>query len=384
MKIRTMIFAGLLLAVILAGCSASNVDEPATEETAATTETATGETAIEYDLGLADDGYFEGVIAEKYIKMPKDWEKYTVDEAVYTVSDEDLQNELDYFKSAYQLTLEVDRPAQDGDVVNISYEGSINGVPFTGGTSTDYDLELGSDSFIDGFEDQIVGHSKGDEFDVTVMFPDGYPSTTDRETGETEIPLANQEAVFHVVLNSVSQYDVTDADVADIMSGYTLEDGTPVTTVDLLKQYAEEGLRMQQVSANVQDYFIKNATLKRDIDKLVDANLETNRQYITNEAEMYGMDVNTYVSTYSESASLDDYIESMRSDVEDNVKLSLCAQYMAEKQDYKPTEEEVRAYIGDNYDTQVETYGAGPLAQECLYNKIMGTYCQEVYQRSIA
>ena len=233
-----------ILAVISAACIAltacgKNVTDASTSETA---ETATSETAsaVEYDLGLDDDGYFRDVTASKYIKMPKNYKEYTVSKDVYAVTDEEIQSELDYFQSNYKLTTEVtDRAAQEGDVVNIDYEGTVDGVAFTGGTTEDYDLELGSNTFIDGFEEQIVGHNTGDSFDVTVTFPDGYSSTTDRTTGEQTIELANREAVFHVTLNKISQYSMTDADVAGLMSGYKLQDGTAVTTVALLREYVE-------------------------------------------------------------------------------------------------------------------------------------------------
>lgn len=65
-----------------------------------------------------------------------------------------------------------DRAAQSGDTVNIDYSGAVGGVAFTGGTATGYDLTLGSHTFIDGFEDQIIGHNIGDTFDVTVTFPE--------------------------------------------------------------------------------------------------------------------------------------------------------------------------------------------------------------------
>ena len=79
----------------------------------------------------------------------------------------------------------------------------MDGVAFTGGTATGYDLTLGSGSFIDGFEDQIIGHNVGDTFDVTVTFPDGYGDSTDAE-GNT-ITLSGKEAVFSVTLNSISE-----------------------------------------------------------------------------------------------------------------------------------------------------------------------------------
>ena len=292
---------------------------------------------------------------------------------------------MDYFQSNYKLTTEVtDRVAQEGDVVNIDYEGTVDGVAFTGGTTEDYDLELGSNTFIDGFEEQIVGHNTGDSFDVTVTFSDGYSSTTDRTTGEQTIELANKEAVFHVTLNKISQYSMTDADVAGIMSGYKLQDGTAVTTVAMLREYVEENLRMNKIQNEIEQYFIDNVKLKKDTTDLVNLSLKTNLKYVENEATAYNMDLETFVQTYSNYKTSEEYSESLRSQTEENVLLSLVAQYLAEEQDYKPSVDEVKAYIGGNYDNAVDTYGAGPLAQECMYNKIMGNYCIDVYERSAA
>lgn len=381
--------ARLILAIAGAACIAltacsKDTADAATSETA---ETATSETAstVEYDLGLDDNGYFRDVTASKYIKMPKDYKKYTVSEDVYAVTDDEIQSELDYFQSNYKLTTEVtDRAAQDGDVVNIAYEGTVDGVAFTGGTTESYDLELGSDTFIDGFEDQIIGHNTGDSFDVTVTFPDGYGSTTDRTTGEQTIELSNKEAVFHVTLNKISVYSMTDADVASIMGSYKLQDGTAVTTVDLLRDYVEENLRMNKIESEVEQYFIDNVKVKKDTTDLVNLSLETNLKYVENEASAYNMDLETFVQTYSNYSSSAEYSESLRSQTEENILLSLVAQYLAEEQGYKPSLDEVKAYIGSNYDNAVDTYGAGPLAQECMYNKIMGNYCIDVYERSIA
>ena len=196
--------------------------------------------------------------------------------------------------------------------------------------------------------------------------------------------MSNKEAVFHVTLNSINQYDLEDADVADIMYGKSLQDGTPVETVDTLRAYTEETLRMNQITSNVQQYFIDNVKIKRDDTRLVEFYLETNRSYVEQQAEAYGMDVETFVSTNSDYATLDDYIESLRSLAEENVLLSLVAQYMAEDQDYIPTEDEVRAFIGDTYDDEAELYGKGTLAHELLYNQMMGQYCLRVYENSVS
>lgn len=378
-KFISLVIAGMF-ALSLAACSNSSVDT--TEES--TGENATSESA-EYDLGLDDNGYFRDVIAKKYISMPRGWEDYTVSTDTYSVSDEDIDSEMQAFATYYKLTTPIEgRAAQTGDVVDINYEGSVNGVPFTGGTANNYLLELGSGQFIDGFEDQIVGHSAGDEFDVTVTFPDGYGITTDRETGENEIDLSNAQAVFHVTLNEIEGYNIEDADVADIMYGKTLEDGTDVNTVETLREYTEETLRMNAITSVVQQYFIDNVKVNRDDTRLVNYYLETNRNYITAEAAAYNMDADTYVANNSDYQNLDDYIDGLRQTAEENVLLSLVAQYMAEEQDYIPTEDEVRNFIGDTYDDEAELYGKGTLAHELLYNKVMGEYCVQVYQNSLA
>lgn len=377
-KFISLVIAGMF-ALSLAACSNSSVDT--TEES--TGENATSESA-EYDLGLDDNGYFRDVIAKKYISMPRGWEDYTVSTDTYSVSDEDIDSEMQAFATYYKLTTPIEgRAAQTGDVVDINYEGSVNGVPFTGGTANNYLLELGSGQFIDGFEDQIVGHSAGDEFDVTVTFPDGYGTTTDRETGENEIDLSNAQAVFHVTLNEIEEYNIEDADVADIMYGKTLEDGTDVNTVETLREYTEETLRMNAITSVVQQYFIDNVKVNRDDARLVNYYLETNRNYITAEAAAYNMDADTYVADNSDYQTLDDYIDSLQQTAEENVLLSLVAQYMAEEQDYVPTEDEVRNFIGDTYDDEAELYGKGTLAHELLYNKVMGEYCVQVYQNSL-
>lgn len=377
-KFISLVIAGMLT-LSLAACSNSSADT--TEES--TSETATSESA-EYDLGLDDNGYFRDVIAKKYISMPRGWEDYTVSADTYSVSDEDIDSEMQAFATYYKLTTPIEgRAAQTGDVVDINYEGSVNGVPFTGGTANNYLLELGSGQFIDGFEDQIIGHSAGDEFDVTVTFPDGYGTTTDRETGENEIDLSNAQAVFHVTLNEIEEYNIEDADVADIMYGKTLEDGTDVNTVETLREYTEETLRMNAITSVVQQYFIDNVEINRDDSRLVNYYLETNRNYIAAEAAAYSMDADTYVASNSDYQTLDDYIDSLQQTAEENVLLSLVAQYMAEEQNYVPTEDEVRDFIGDTYDDEAELYGKGTLAHELLYNKVMGEYCVQVYQNSL-
>ena len=124
-----------------------------------------------------------------------------VKEAV-EVTDEDVDADLERKRNdnAREITVE-GRAAENGDIANINFEGFVDGVAFEGGKGEDHDLELGSGSFIPGFEDQIVGHNIGDEFDVNVTFPEEYTEE-----------LAGKDAVFKVKLNGIKTKELPELD----------------------------------------------------------------------------------------------------------------------------------------------------------------------------
>lgn len=135
------------------------------------------------------------------------------------VNNDDLEKEISKLqeRNARLVTVEDDTAAQMGDLVNIDFEGSIDGKLFEGGSAKDAPLELGKKQFIDGFEEQVAGHKIGDEFDVKVTFPENYHVKN----------LANKEAVFKTKLNKIQKKElpeVNDDFVKDISEFDTLKD----------------------------------------------------------------------------------------------------------------------------------------------------------------
>ncbi len=146
---------------------------------------------------------FTATVATKPEVTLGEYKGVEVDKADTTVTDADIEDQIRQVQESNSRTVEVtDRPAADGDITKIDFEGFVDGVAFEGGKGADYSLTLGSHSFIDTFEDQIVGHSIGDEFDVNVTFPEEY--------GVEE--LAGKEAVFKVALKAISEKQLPEAD----------------------------------------------------------------------------------------------------------------------------------------------------------------------------
>ncbi len=156
---------------------------------------------LNYKSGLTD-----------YVKLA-DYKSIVVDRAAedYKEVEEDLiASDLSY----YPLKLEEGEVA-DGDTANIDYAGKLDGVAFTGGTSKGYDLGIGSGTFIDGFEEQLIGVKVGETVDIKVTFPTDYSDTTDLETGSKTMKLAGQQVVFTVTVNYISrQYSEVNDDFA--------------------------------------------------------------------------------------------------------------------------------------------------------------------------
>ena len=141
----------------------------------------------------------------------------TVEKTVHTVTDEAVDAELKRVQERNARELTREGAAENGDIVDIDFEGFVDGVAFEGGKAEHYSLTLGSGSFIPGFEDQVVGHSAGEEFDVNVTFPEEYQAAE----------LAGKPAVFKIKLHEVKYKELPalDDELAKDVSEYDTLDG---------------------------------------------------------------------------------------------------------------------------------------------------------------
>lgn len=172
-KILSVVIAAVMVVLCLAGCGEKKLDRL---------------------------NYIKGV--EKYIELC-DLENITVDcnsKEYKEIEDNLLSSDF----SAYTYEVKEGKVAE-GDIANIDYAGKVNGVAFTGGTSTGYDLTIGSDTFIEGFEDQLIGVAVGQTVDVNVTFPADYGDSTDLATGKEKITLSGAKAVFTVKVNKIAR-----------------------------------------------------------------------------------------------------------------------------------------------------------------------------------
>lgn len=303
-----------------------------------------------YSDGLDEKGYWEGIRALDYVTLPEDFASVAIKRSDVEPTSEEVEEQISNLLSQYSSTEHVtDRAAADGDTVNINYVGSVNNVEFTGGSAENYDLTLGSGTFIDGFEDQIIGHKPGETFDVNVTFPDGYSDSTDAN-GNT-VTLSGQKAVFTVVLNYISESvlpELTDSWVAS-----TFGTSNNIYTVEALRAYYQDQLYTSNLNTAVMDYLMDNATFREVPKAVTDYQVTQCLNYYDKMAQYYGYDLDTFVQSMLGYDSADAMLAAMADSIESYAKEALLYQAVAEAMDLAPTQEQI-----DTYSAYTEAYGA--------------------------
>ena len=303
-----------------------------------------------YSDGLDEKGYWEGIRALDYVTLPEDFASVAIKRSDVEPTSEEVEKQISDLLSQYSSTEHItDRAAADGDTVNINYVGSVNNVEFTGGSAENYDLTLGSGTFIDGFEDQIIGHKPGETFDVTVTFPDGYRDSTDADGNA--LVLSGKQAVFSVTLNSIEEEVLPELTDAWVDENYGTSND--LHSVEALRAFCQQQLYTSNLNTAVMDYLMDNATFSEVPKAVTDYQVTQCLNYYDKMSQYYGYDLDTFVQSMLGYDNADAMLAAMADSIESYAKEALLYQAVAEAMDLAPTQEQV-----DTYSAYTEAYGA--------------------------
>ena len=277
----------------------------------------------------------------------KDYEGLDYKVEDYSVSDEDVDKEIDVMKERYAELEIVDGKAEKGDTVNIDYKGFKDDVAFEGGEASGHDLTLGSGSFIPGFEDQLIGTKAGDEKDVELSFPEDYPHEE----------LKGAPVVFKVKVNEVKRKvypEVND----DFAKDLNIKD---VETLEDLK--ANTRNRLETIKKNQNENLADQALLEQLMEKMeadipevmIEDEINGQINQMAQQIQAYGMDFNQYLQMMGKT--LDELKEDYKENAEKTVKTRLALQAVAKQENLNPSEEEINAEyqkIADQYQMKLE------------------------------
>lgn len=297
-KLTRLCLCAAAVTLLAAGCGKKEAEE--------TTEAATTAQAEEIPQATVTLGEYKGI---------------AVTDPYEEVTDEEVEERIQMVLDANPILEEVDREAALGDTVNIDYVGMKDGVPFDRGADDAYDLELGSGSFIDGFEDGLVGAKKGDELSLNLTFPENY--------GNEE--LAGQDVVFDVTVNAVKEKK--DAVLDDAFVQKVSQESKTVEEYRKEMRSSMEDMARQTADAQIQndimEKILENAEFT-GLEAQVDAEFAAQWDEMETALSQQGMTVDQYAQMYQMDEEA--LKSAMMSEVENVLKLNLVADAVAEKE----------------------------------------------------
>lgn len=290
----------------------------------------------EFDLSGIDEDKRVTLTAKltlRPVATVSNYKGITFKQSPVNVSDDEINKQIDIEREKNARVLNVDRPIENNDIVTIDFEGFVDGIPFDGGKAEDYDLTIGSHSFIDTFEEQLIGKNINDELDVNVTFPEQY--------GKEE--LNGKPALFKVKIKKICVKELPELND---------EFAQDVSEFDSLNEYKKdimakltsdkENKAKQEKENNVLDNLIKNVTV--DIPKvMIDASAEDMlRRFEHNlSAQKLSLDVYLQYMGQTRESMLDMY----RVSSERQIKIRLALEFIARNENFKVTQEEIDAEI---------------------------------------
>lgn len=321
-----------------------------------------------YSDGLEATGYISGVKASDKITLP-DYKNISVPYAEIEFKDDEIDAEIENLLSGYN-NLNTDEAAQvkDGDDVEIAYVGTIDGAEFEGGSSESYKLTIGSDTFIPGFEDQLIGANVGSTVEVNVTFPEDYHNAD----------VAGKDAVFTVDVNGIYEPAVFD----DEFVKTNLSD--KASTADGYREYVRSTHEDENLETYLKDYLKENTTVNSYPSKYLKT-LKGIKMYDDQQSYEY---MNQFYQNYYGSAaydsfesyigtSMNEYYQTLKEQAKETCKENMIYQAIVEQEGATADAAYYRAKLvadgqtEDYYDTLVTTSGEPFVLQQAIAAKAL-------------
>lgn len=323
-----LILAASMLTAMLAGCGENpdDIRDRANEETASSETVSSAETGFKSLIGENVDAY---VTLGEYKSLSAD---YVVEEP----TEEEIQDRINSDLASKTEVKDVsNRPVKDGDIVNIDYCGKKDGVVFDGGTAQGYDLTIGSHSFIEGFEDGLIGKKKGETVDLNLTFPEEYHSEE----------LAGADVVFTVSINSISE------NIVPVLDNKLAAEFNPdCKTVDEYKNAIKESIlsenrvtARENAAAQLLSIAVTNATFKEIPQWLIDEKIDFTNRYLDSMLQYYNITKEDMLA--QEGITEEQFNERNIASAEADARNNLVVYAIAEKEGLLLTDEELKSEL---------------------------------------
>ena len=361
-KIALALIGTMIAATMATGCSGDKKDPADKDSTTSTesvkddsssTESSSTSTEETVDVSvLYKKSEYETLKYSDYVKIGDLTNLIKINESDYVVTDEEVKKEIDYYLDLHgEKVQNKEGKVADKDTVNIDFVGKIDGKEIEGGSAKDYNLVIGSKTFINGFESGLVGKTIGETVDLNLKFPDDY------KDGDGKISeYAGKDVTFSVTINYVAGETIPAEYTDDLVKKITNEDySTTDEFTSYIKKYLESQ-KKQNIMNNFKEALLEKIEFTGDISKYTDEEYQNGVDYYTTYAKNSDYTLEEFANAcgYKTEQELLDYI---KEDSEKYVKEKIALYAYGESIKFELTDEMVKAGAEDI----VALYGYGSL-----------------------
>lgn len=367
-KLLTVLLA-MSMTMSLVACGSKEAEQETQEDTAAESDSDTEELT---DLSTVST---KDINVDEYVTIG-DYAGIEVAVDVYNFSDEDVEQEMQTefesyveYMDAYDYSATEKDAVESGDIVNLNYCGKKDGEAFEGGTAEGAHLEIGSNSFIPGFEDGLIGHAVGEEFDLPLTFPEGYQNEE----------LAGKDVIFEIKINSIDEKKMPEM-TDDLIAGMGMEFQTVDAYREGMKEYLQSACDDQNKSGKesaVWNAVYELCEVKDAPQALVD---DAKNRIVANTesyAEYYQMEVEDFIQQ-NLGITKEEYDQQVEEAAQSTAKEKLAVAALAKQAGIELTDEDVLAHAQSEYESfgyeSVEAMyadvGSGPYYDYVLTQKV--------------
>ena len=348
------VLAVILVIFYLSGCKNSKEDD------------SVGYESFNYSDGIDDAGFWKGLRALDHVDLC-DYSGILIPSEIYTISESTIKENIDYVLSGYAESMQVtDRAVKDGDTVNIDYVGAVDGSEFEGGSTEGAGrlVTIGVTNYIDGFLDQLIGHSPGEAFDINVTFPADYGNET----------LNGRNAVFSITINHIVETVLPD--LTDEFVSVNLSSEYGWATASEMNTAIEENLQSSAVKTYIQEYVLKNSVVGSLPEKLTKYQENAMLSFYQEYADYYDMDIDAFLNEYVGFSGVEELLEEYSGDIAETARSYLVFQAIAEDSGITVNEDDMALYFleyfgSEDYSEHEEYFGTGYLKMVVLNWKVM-------------
>ncbi len=300
--------------------------------------------ASDYSAGLSLDGTIENVEALPLLTLA-DYQNISVPDDAVAATDEEVQNQIDQLLASYEaLSTDENLEIADGDVVNIDFDGTVDGAAFEGGSSENagYDLTIGSGTFIEGFEEQLIGRRPGEELTVEVTFPEDYRNAA----------LAGKDASFAVTVHGI----MVTPELTDEFVVQNLAETEGVSTAEQYRAKVENDFYEAHLGEYLTNYMMENSDV-----------VSYPEDYLQIKKSLLKYEDNTGDDIENEIAYEKELTERAKEDVKEDLVYQAVFESAGLTLDMEAFQEKLTAEYGAGYTENLKaSFGEADMAHNCL------------------